>query len=76
MSTNDRRPDREVGLSEAAWRKSSYSSGNGACVEVATVGDYVAVRDSKDPDGPVLQFRPDQWAAFLGGAVEEGIKQV
>jgi hypothetical protein len=36
------------------WRKSSYSSGqNGACVELAHAG---AVRDSKNPTGPVLSI--------------------
>ncbi|WP_261575474.1 DUF397 domain-containing protein [Frankia gtarii] len=51
------------------WRKSSYSAGNGgACVEVATSPDAIAVRDSKDPDGPVLVFTPAEWTAFLAGA--------
>ncbi|XRQ08585.1 DUF397 domain-containing protein [Actinomadura welshii] len=37
------------------WRKSSYTTSNGGnCVELADVADAVAVRDSKDPDGPVL----------------------
>ncbi len=41
-------------LSTATWRKSSYSSGGGQdCVEVANVPGAVAIRDSKDPDGPV-----------------------
>ncbi|MEU5186709.1 DUF397 domain-containing protein [Streptomyces klenkii] len=73
MSTNDRRPAREVDMSGACWRKSSHSSGNGACVEVAAVGGVVAVRDSKERSGPVLRFRPDEWASFLGGAAEEGV---
>jgi uncharacterized protein DUF397 len=48
------------------WRKSSYSGGNGGdCVEVArTLPAAVAVRDSKDPDGPKLIFTPADWAAF------------
>jgi Domain of unknown function (DUF397) len=41
---------------------------NGTCVEVASVGDGVAMRDSKDQDGPMLRFTRDEWAAFLGGA--------
>jgi hypothetical protein len=42
-------------LREAAWRKSSYSGSNGGnCIELADAVDAVAVRDSKDPDGPVL----------------------
>jgi hypothetical protein len=47
------------------WRKSSYSGDNGgACVEVGTAGLAVAVRDSKDPDGPLLAFAADTWKAF------------
>jgi Domain of unknown function (DUF397) len=49
----------------AMWRKSSYSGGNGGtCVEVGTAGHAVAVRDSKDPDGPLLAFAADTWKAF------------
>lgn len=53
-------------LSNAIWRKSSYSGGNGGdCVEVAVLSDDShAVRDSKNPGGPVLAFRPDDWRAF------------
>lgn len=48
------------------WRKSSYSGDNGGnCVEVArNLPGTVAVRDSKDPAGPVLAFSRDEWAAF------------
>ncbi|KAA5825827.1 DUF397 domain-containing protein [Saccharopolyspora hirsuta] len=49
------------------WRKSSYSQGNGGvCVEVAVQPTVVGVRDSKDPDGPVLVFSPGVFAQFLG----------
>ena len=53
-------------LSRAEWRKASKSSGNGGnCVEVArNVPGIVAVRDSKDPDGPRLAFSPDDWRSF------------
>jgi hypothetical protein len=54
--------------SRATWRKSSYSGGNGDCVEVAECGDGVAVRDSKDPAGPALAFAPSDWVAFVQGA--------
>lgn len=51
------------------WRKSSYSgNGGGNCVEVATAGGIVAVRDSKNPDGPSLAFSPDDWRAFAAQA--------
>jgi hypothetical protein len=52
-------------LSSAVWRKSSYSGSNGgACVEVGTTGSAVAVRDSKDPEGPRLAFAAETWQAF------------
>ena len=59
-------------LSSAAWRKSSYSGGNGGqCVEVAAItgnqggsNTLCAVRDSKDPVGPVLAFQPKHWQRF------------
>jgi len=53
------------------WRKSSYSgNGGGNCVEVALnlPGGQIGVRDSKDPDGPVLVFTADEWQAFVSGA--------
>jgi hypothetical protein len=41
---------------DSAWRKSSASNSNSNCVEVRGQGDAVDVRDSKNPDGPVLSF--------------------
>ncbi|HEY3735065.1 MAG TPA: DUF397 domain-containing protein [Streptosporangiaceae bacterium] len=54
----------EVGT---AWRKSSHSGNGGAeCVEVASnLRHVVAVRDSKDPDGPVLMISTDEWTRFI-----------
>lgn len=50
------------------WRRSSFSTGSDAtCVEVAVHGSAVAVRDSKDPDGPVLRFTSAEWRVFLLG---------
>jgi hypothetical protein len=48
------------------WVKSSYSQGNGACVEVkCPVPSALAVRDSKVPAGPTLAFPPTAWNAFV-----------
>jgi hypothetical protein len=52
-------------LTNARWRKSTRSTNNGTCVEVAFVGDVVATRDSKNPSGPVLVVTPAAWTAFL-----------
>ncbi|MDL4816271.1 DUF397 domain-containing protein [Actinomadura opuntiae] len=47
------------------WRKSSHSDNTGGqCVEVADLTSAVAVRDSKDPDGPKLVFGASAWATF------------
>nr|WP_246199334.1 DUF397 domain-containing protein [Actinomadura syzygii] len=54
-----------VPISAAEWKKSSRSTDTGdACVEVAGLAAAVAVRDSKDPDGPKLVFGPAVWQAF------------
>jgi len=48
------------------WTKSSYSTGNGACVEVKSpVVAAMSVRDSKVPQGPVLAFPAQSWNAFV-----------
>jgi hypothetical protein len=51
-----------------AWIKSSLSYANGNCVEVSELDQgAVGVRNSRDREGPVLQFTPEEWRAFLGG---------
>ncbi|HET9116480.1 MAG TPA: DUF397 domain-containing protein [Pseudonocardiaceae bacterium] len=56
------------GLVHVQWRKPTRSSGNAACVEVADLpGRHHAVRDSKNPTGPVLRFTTPAWAAFTTG---------
>jgi hypothetical protein len=52
----------------SAWIKSSLSFSNSNCVEVANLSEgEIGVRDSKDTEGPVLRFTPDEWDAFVGG---------
>lgn len=52
---------------EVEFAKSSFS-GTGNCVEVGVADDTYRVRDSKNPDGPVLTFTRAEWEAFLAGA--------
>jgi Domain of unknown function (DUF397) len=53
----------------AVWVRSSLSFSNGNCVEVSELsGGSVGVRNSRDPEGPVLAFTRGEWDAFLGGA--------
>ncbi|MHA7958304.1 DUF397 domain-containing protein [Streptomyces sp. L500] len=52
---------------DGIWRKSSYSSGNGQCFEIAVRRGAVATRDSKDLTGAALTFGVDAWSAFVTG---------
>jgi Domain of unknown function (DUF397) len=64
-------------LSDALWRKSSYSNGQANCVETTSVGQgrcFVAVRDSKAPDGSKLILAAPVWRQFVDAmkAVHQG----
>jgi hypothetical protein len=50
------------------WVKSSHSGANGQCVEIASAAGHIAIRDSKNPDGPILVAAPSQFRAFLNAA--------
>ncbi|MBU2667646.1 DUF397 domain-containing protein [Actinoplanes bogorensis] len=52
------------------WRRALACTG-GTCVEVAKVNDRYLVRDSKAPEGAVLEFTAEEWASFVAG-VKEG----
>jgi hypothetical protein len=55
------------------WIKSSYSMTNGNCIEVASLsGEVIGVRDSKNPAGPILGFRPTEWDAFMRHVRNDG----
>jgi hypothetical protein len=56
-------------LARALWRKSSHSGGNGGnCVEIASHRpNTVAVRDSKNREGPQLAFAGRAWLGFVEG---------
>jgi hypothetical protein len=57
------------GNQDLVFIKSSFSNGTAECVEVAKTSDGGrAVRDSKNPDGPVHFFTVGEWAAFIDGA--------
>jgi hypothetical protein len=60
-------------MSDLAWRKSSYSGTTGGdCVEIAALPEgRRAVRDSKDPGGPVLVLTAGQWAGLVRQASSE-----
>jgi Domain of unknown function (DUF397) len=52
--------------SDLVWRKARACPNNATCVEIAALPDgSVAIRDSKDPEGPQLRFNAAEWAAFL-----------
>jgi Domain of unknown function (DUF397) len=55
-------------LGGVQWRKSRESNPSGNCVEVAELPDgAVAVRNSRDPQGPALVYTRAEVAAFLAG---------
>lgn len=62
-------------LSTARWFKSSHSSGQQDCVEVAfLVSGTVGVRDSKNPTGPALSFGAADWDGFVADVAAGGFQ--
>jgi hypothetical protein len=55
-------------ISDLQWRKARRSANNGACVELAGTNGLIAIRDSKDPEGPVLSYSADAFRTFLEAA--------
>ena len=58
-------------MEHMTWRKSSYSSDDGNCVEVTNLDRQRAVRDSKNPTAAMLTFTAVQWTAFTAGVKDE-----
>jgi hypothetical protein len=62
---------KQAGSPSGSWRKSSFSSYTGNCVEVADGAEgTIRVRDSRNP-GPVLAFSAAKWDAFVGAIRED-----
>ncbi|HJZ03549.1 MAG TPA: DUF397 domain-containing protein [Streptosporangiaceae bacterium] len=55
-------------ISGLQWRKARRSANNGACVELAPAGGQILIRDSKDQNGPVIDFSEYSWRLFLAAA--------
>ncbi|MEU8269398.1 DUF397 domain-containing protein [Sphaerisporangium sp. NPDC049002] len=57
--------------SRVNWTKSTYSGEAGGCVEISLADTGIAVRDSKNPNGPVLTYTDHEWDVFIQ-AVKHG----
>jgi Domain of unknown function (DUF397) len=66
----------EAELQPTDWRKALRSIGNGDCVEIAPTNGQIAVRDSKDPFGPILRYRASTWQSFLAEARQGGLDRL
>jgi Domain of unknown function (DUF397) len=62
------------GLIALKWKKAQRSLSNGECVEVAWAGAWIAVRDSKNPNGKILSFPEEAWRSFLIQTRESSIE--
>jgi hypothetical protein len=56
-------------MHDAEWRRSTRCGESGQCVEIADLGESVAMRDGADPDGPALSFTRSGWSDFVAGLV-------
>jgi uncharacterized protein DUF397 len=57
--------DIHIADTQPRWHTSSYSGGQGNCVEVACTPAGVPVRDSKRYASPILNFSREAWTAFV-----------
>jgi hypothetical protein len=61
-------PLTEPKIHASVWRKARRSMSNGDCVEVAPANGKIFIRDSKNPEGPVLGYPVSEWRKFLASA--------
>lgn len=66
-------PLTQLELRQLIWRKAQRSMNAGDCVEVAPAPGKIFVRDSKNSDGPALEYSADAWRKFLAGAKQGSI---
>jgi hypothetical protein len=52
-------------MTDPTWRTSSYSGGQGNCIEVGNRDGLVLIRDTKDRTGPVLKLSPAAWRELV-----------
>jgi hypothetical protein len=55
-------------VNDFGWRTARRSAGNGACVEIASANGQIAIRDSKDREGPALKYSARAFQSFLDAA--------
>ncbi|MBB5115706.1 hypothetical protein FHU28_005545 [Micromonospora echinospora] len=60
-------PKGDFDSSRAVWQRAEGDNSEGA-VEVAFVDDLIGMRNSAEPNGPVLVFTQAEWDAFVAGA--------
>ncbi|MFG1944868.1 DUF397 domain-containing protein [Nonomuraea sp. NPDC048826] len=60
---------RENNPQQPGWVKAAACDNGGTCIEVALSGNAILIRDSKDPDGPVLRFTVPEWLVFVCGVL-------
>jgi hypothetical protein len=76
MASPSRYVSSSASLFGATWRRSSHSTAANNCVETARLtSGLLAVRDSKDQQGPALLFAPAAWSQFVGALCDDALDQ-